>query len=91
MTTIVYTDDPDAHWSGTITSTDGSDLDWTPVQVAAGSGAYDIAATWLDTAAPSRRLKVPLATLEPGHYTLYLKNPTGNDYALGVVAVLERS
>jgi hypothetical protein len=86
----VYTDDPDRHWTRQITDEAGNDLDWEPL-VAAGSGAYDITAAWQGTVGPTREIKVPLDSLTAGHYTLFLKVPGGNDYSLGVVAVLDRS
>lgn len=88
---VVYTDDPDAHWTFTITDRDGTVLDWASPQVAVNGGAYNVAATWLGTAAATRKLKVPLDTLDAGLYELYLQVPSGNDIFLGQVRVRLRA
>lgn len=95
---IVYTDDPDASWSFTITDADGGTLDWSPVEVAVGEAAYLLTATWLGSApaatpgvATTRRVKVPLDSLAASYHTLYLKVPGANDVELGRVEVRVRS
>lgn len=95
-TPVVYADDPDAHWTFTVTDNEGGDIDWTPVEVAVGAGGYTVTAQWLDDPAATRRVKVPMADLEPlpqvGHtYTFYLKVPGDNDVKLGRVAVKTRT
>jgi hypothetical protein len=90
MTNTVYFDDPDASWTFTVTDKAGNDLDWTPVEVAADSGPYDLTATWEDVPSASRKLKVSLAGLAAGMHRLYLKVPGGNDLTLGSVYVRVR-
>jgi hypothetical protein len=87
----VWTDDPDASWTFTVTDGEDNDLDWTPAAVAAGAGTFDLTATWLGDVGPVRKLKVDLDTLAANNYTLYLQVPGGNDVVLGTVAVRDRS
>lgn len=87
---VVYTDDPDASWTFTITDADGNNLTWTPVEVAVDEAGYLLTATWLGTAAPTRKLKVPLDTVLAGYHQLYLKVPGANDILLGKVSVYDR-
>lgn len=94
-TPMVYSDDPDAAWTFTVTDSENGTLDWTPVEVAVDSGAYTLAGTWLGSPDATRRVKVPLDSLaplaQPGHaYTLYLKVPGANDVKLGRVQVKDR-
>lgn len=88
---VVYTDDPDAHWTFTITDGEGGTLDWASPAVAARGGDYTLAATWLGDPGSTRRLRVPLADLAAGSYALYLKVPGGNDFRLGTVWVTDRT
>lgn len=86
----VFDDDPDAFMDRQITDAAGANLTFTPL-VAAGSGAFDITAAWQGTAAPTRVLRVPVATLAVGAHHLYLQIPGGNDIDLGWVEVLTRT
>ena len=88
---VVYTDDPDAAWTFTVTDADGSDLDWASPLVATGAAENDLAATWLGDPAPTRKIKVPLDGLTKGNHTLYLKVPGANDFKLGTVRVADRT
>lgn len=91
MTTpTVYTDDPDASWTFTVTDRDGADLDFTPL-VAWRAGEYVLAGEWLGTVGATRKLQVPLDTLPEGSHALYLQVPGGVDFRLGVVFVQARS
>lgn len=90
-TPVVYTDDPDAAWTFTVTAADGANLDWATPKVATGGGTYTLTATWLGTASPTRKIKVPLDTLAAGAHALYLQVPSANDFKLGVVHVRDRT
>jgi hypothetical protein len=89
-TPLVYSDDPDASCTFTVTDKAGNDLDWAPL-VAVKGGDYDITAEWLGDPAPERKVKVPLDSLAAGSHALYLKVPGGNDLRLGFVSVKDRS
>jgi hypothetical protein len=88
---IVYTDDTDATWTFTITSRDGTtDVDWVSPVVAINDGLYDVTATFLGSASPTRQIRVPLGSLTAGKKTLRLKVPNGTDILLGQVQVKTR-
>lgn len=87
----IYTDDPDASWTFTITSRDDTEIDWASPVVAIGSAGYTVNATWDDAASTERRLRVPLVGLTAGVRTLYLRVPSGTDIALGTVNVRARN
>lgn len=89
---VVYTDDPDATWTFTVTSQDANvEVDWASPLVAIDGGAYDVACTWEGPAAVSRQVKVPLGGLTKGTKTLYLQVPTGTDIQIGTVKVRDRT
>lgn len=92
MATIptVYSDDPDASWTFTITSRDATQIDWASPVVAIGSGDYEVAATWDTDAGTTRTLRVPLVGLTKGDKTLYLRVPLGTDISLGTIRVQDR-
>lgn len=88
-TVTVYADDPDAYVDRLVTAASADPLTFTPT-VAAGDGAYVIAATWQGSPTSSRVLRVPTADLETGSHHLYLSVPGSNDLDLGWVCVIDR-
>src|SRR5690606_19437722 len=88
-TVTVYADDADAYVDRIVTDAAGTDLTFEPA-VAVGAGDFDITATWLGDAAPSRTLRIPVAGLEVGTHRLYLSVPGGNDLDLGGVNITAR-
>lgn len=90
MTAVVYSDDPDAAWTFTVTSRDTTEVDWSSPVVAIGSGSYTVNATWTTAAGTTRTLRVPLVGLTAGIKKLYLRVPGGADIALGQVIVKDR-
>jgi hypothetical protein len=89
-TPTVYTDDVDATWTFTITSRDGTDVDWVSPLAAIDGGLYNIACTFIGSAAATRQIRVPLGSLTAGVKTLRLKVPNGTDVLLGKVQVKAR-
>lgn len=87
---VVYTDDPDASWTFTLTSRDATVVDWVSPLVAVDGGLYTVAGTFLGSAATTRQIRVPLTSLAAGLHRLYLKVPTGTDVLLGDVHVKVR-
>lgn len=89
-TPVVYTDDPDAAWTFTITSRDDTSINWSSPVVAIGSGTYTVSGTWVTAAGTTRQLSVPLSGLTKGVKRLYLRVPGGTDISLGDIQVRER-
>lgn len=87
---VVYTDDPDATWTFTVTSKDETEIDWATPMVAIRSGAYQ-AATWVGPAGTTRQVRVSFAGVTAGRgANVYLQVPNGTDLLLGTVDVKER-
>jgi len=89
----VYTDDPDAFVSWTVTDSEGQTLDWANPQIAVGGAAY-INASWEGVAGPTREIRLSTPNglgLSPGLYSAYLKVPNGNDFRLGTITVRART
>lgn len=89
---VVYTDDPDRHWSFKVDAEDGvTNVDWANPKAATKDGTYTISASWLGSPSPSRHIDVPLVSITvPGYYTLFLQVPGNNDIELGKVSVNDR-
>lgn len=86
----VYDDDVDAFWDFTVTSSNGAVLDWTPVNVALGTGPYTRAATWQGDPGTERTLRVPFSGVAAGTHHVHLDVPGGTNFELGVVNVVKR-
>lgn len=90
---VVYTDDADAFVSWTVADSEGQNVDWANPQIAVGSAAYGTA-SWEGVASPTREIRLAMPSglgLPAGRHSAYLKVPTGSDFLLGTVTVLDRT
>ena len=87
----LYADDPDVNVEYPITDRMDGDLTWSPVVKATpstGGAVVEVTGSWQGDPGPTRNLRVPLASLDPGMHRLRLVVPGDNDVSLGNVVLV---